>query len=199
MFELQEATPTNGKVNSVNSGGDKKTASEADSEATASSNDQQKSVRKPILVTEKVELERRVPITTPRPTTPSTTTRTTTTSTASTTSEPSRRGGGRPVNKSQKVLQSVSKATTTLAVARQDVDEGTINNLYDTRRMLRYTPRFHGKNLKKNRKKNFTQKKNSRIFFQKIFREFFFLFFLAIARCSTANLGYALPAKNWGV
>lgn len=125
MFELQEASPTsNSKVNTAlvqnnnkdHVGGDGEISPGSQSAAQKTENNS--NVRKPILVTEKVEVERRVPITTPRPTTPSTT-MTTTTTTVVTTTEVTTRV---PLNKSQKVLQKAyqaAKATTTLAVSSQ--------------------------------------------------------------------------------
>jgi hypothetical protein len=64
-----------------------------------------------------------------------------------------------------------------------------VDQLLMTRRMLRYAPRFHRKNLEKNRQKIFNQK----IFhkkIQKIFREFFFQIFFGY-HGSTSNLEHA--------
>lgn len=129
MFELQEAAagavPTsNSKVNTAvhvaganNNNNNKESADATASEGDAE-NEEKVAVRKPILVTEKVEVERRVPITTPRPTTASTTMTTTTTTESTTTTAATRV----PLNKSQKVLQK----TTTLAVSRANPDQGKV-------------------------------------------------------------------------
>lgn len=121
MFELQEEKQGSDR------GPSSPTASEAAASASGSSkvntiidddSYENSKVRKPILVTEKVELERRVPITTPRPTTSTERTTTTTPTTTRTSTTSKAAASARPVNKSQKVLQSVSKTTTTLAVAK---------------------------------------------------------------------------------
>jgi hypothetical protein len=64
-----------------------------------------------------------------------------------------------------------------------------MSNYKITRRMLRYAPRFHKKNLEKNRKKNFT------IFFLIFRKMFFFKFYLAI---TVPHQIWSMPAKIWG-
>ncbi len=138
MFELQEENKNNkdkagpsdpsssSAVNSVNINNMNNNHHKVNSKPGSNGPD---SVRKPILVTEKVELERRVPITTPRPTT--TTRRTTTTTTRPPTS--TRRTSASPPRKS--VTQFKNRATakprnqqgsvdTTLAVAIQQNTDG---------------------------------------------------------------------------
>jgi hypothetical protein len=56
--------------------------------------------------------------------------------------------------------------------------------------MLRYAPRFHRKNLEKNRQKNLNKKKFHKKNFYKIFREFFFQIFFGY-HGSTSNLEHA--------
>jgi hypothetical protein len=70
----------------------------------------------------------------------------------------------------------------------------SIIKLHQTRRMLRYAPRFHRKNFEKNRQKKFNQKKFDQKKFQKKIRKFsvkiFFQLFFPY-HGSTSNLEHA--------